>query len=251
MPAGGQMRIETRAAYVDQDVTVPHAELAPGHYVVLTVSDTGHGMTPDVMARIYEPLFTTKEHGTGLGLATAYGIVRQNDGHITVESGPGQGTTFRLYFPRVQIEAPPVRAAEPAPVPGGTETILLAEDEAPVRYIAARTLRSLGYTVLEAVDGIDALEVAGAHQGPVHLLIADVIMPQLCGKTLAAELRRERPELKVLFISGYPADVLTDAALQPGVAFISKPYEPACLARRVRRSSQRIPPPVSSWRSPV
>jgi two-component system, cell cycle sensor histidine kinase and response regulator CckA len=234
MPAGGRLRIETGAVYVDQDEVAAHPDLEPGHYVTVTISDTGHGMTPDVMARISEPLFTTKDHGTGLGLATSYGIVRQNGGHIAVESEPGKGTIFRVFFPQVQIEAPPPLSAESAPVAGGTETILLAEDEAPVRSIAARTLRSLGYTVLEAVDGVDALEAAAGHSGPVHLLITDVIMPHLSGRTLAAALRRERPELKVLFTSGYPADLLTDAALQPGVAFISKPYESVCLARRVR-----------------
>ncbi len=234
MPAGGLLRIETSSVYLDRDYAAAHPEVAPGHYVTVMISDTGHGMTPEITARISEPLFTTKEHGTGLGLATAYGIVRRSGGHIAVASEPGMGTTFHLYFPRVQIEAPPTLPAEPHPVLGGTETILLAEDEASVRRIAARTLRSLGYTVLEAVHGADALEVAADHGGPVHLLITDVIMPQLSGKHLAAELRRERPELRVLFTSGYPSDVLTDAALQDGVAFIGKPYEPVCLARRVR-----------------
>jgi CheY-like chemotaxis protein len=234
MPAGGLLRIETSSAYLDPHGAAAQPDLPPGHYVVVTISDTGHGMTPEIMARISEPLFTTKEHGTGLGLATSYGIVREHGGHIRVVSEAGKGTTFRLYFPRVQIEAPPEVVAEPAPVLGGNETILLAEDEASVRNIAARTLRALGYTVLEAVHGLDALEVSAEHRGPIHLLITDVIMPQLSGRVLASELRRKRPELKVLFTSGYPSGVLTAAALQPGVAFIGKPYEPVCLARRVR-----------------
>jgi CheY-like chemotaxis protein len=235
MPCGGRLRIETMAVDLDQDYTAAHPEVAPGHYVAVTISDTGHGMTPDIMARLSEPLFTTKpkDHGTGLGLATSYGIVSQNGGHLAVSSDPGKGTIFRLYFPRVESQAPPVLPAASDTVPGGTETILLAEDEASVRSASARTLRSMGYSVLEAAHGLEALELAAAHPGPVHLLITDVIMPQLSGKTLADELRRGRPELRVLFTSGYPADVLTDAVLEPGVTFISKPYEPTCLARRV------------------
>ena len=234
MPAGGRLRIETSSVYLEPKDAAAHSNVPPGHYVTVMISDSGHGMTPEIMARISEPLFTTKEHGTGLGLATSYGIVRKYGGHIAVASETAKGTTFRLYFPRVQVEAPAALPSESALVLGGTETILLAEDEASVRSIAARTLRSLGYTVLEAVHGVAALEVAALHGGPVHLLITDVIMPQLSGRTLAAELRRNRPELRVLFTSGYPSDVLTDAALQPGVAFIGKPYEPVCLARQVR-----------------
>lgn len=236
MPAGGRLSIETAAVYLDEEYAAGHADVTPSHHVVVTISDTGHGMTPDVMARISEPLFTTKprDHGTGLGLATSYRIVQQNNGHIEVSSESGKGTVFRLYFPRAETEPPLEAATDSAGAPRGSETILLAEDEASVRSSAARRLRSLGYTVLEAADGLEALEVAAAHAGPLHLLITDVIMPRLSGRTLATELRRERPELRVLFTSGYPTDLLTDAALQSEVAFIGKPYDSVALARRVR-----------------
>jgi CheY-like chemotaxis protein len=221
MPSGGQLRIET--------TRVRHG------CVGITISDTGHGMTPDVLARLAEPLFTTKPKGlgTGLGLAVSYGIVRQNGGHIEVSSEPGSGTTFRLWFPRLESEVP----EEPAPVrvdaPGGTETILLAEDEAAVRAIAARTLRSLGYTVLEAGNGREALEVAAGFEGPVHLLVTDVVMPHVNGRALAEELRRERPALRVLFTSGYPTDVLSGGRRRAG-SILTKPYDPGRLAQRVR-----------------
>jgi two-component system cell cycle sensor histidine kinase/response regulator CckA len=236
MPGGGRLAIETAAVYLDQEYAATNADVIPGYHVVVSISDTGHGMTPDVMARISEPLFTTKpkDHGTGLGLATSYRIVHQNNGHIIVSSESGRGTVFRLYFPRVESEPPLARMADAPGVPRGSETILLAEDEASVRTIGARRLRSLGYAVLEAANGLKALEVAAAHAGPIHLLITDVIMPQLSGRTLATELRQERPEMRVLFTSGYPTDLLTDAALQSEVAFMSKPYDSVALARKVR-----------------
>ena len=236
MPGGGHLRIATAAVRLGPEYAAAHPDVAPGHYVAVTISDTGHGMTPDVMARLSEPLFTTKvkDHGTGLGLTISYGIVRQNGGHIAVSSEPGRGTTFRLYFPLVEHATAPT----PAPVsdtgPGGTETILLAEDEAAVRCVAARTLRSLGYTVLEASHGLEALQVAAGYPEPIHLLITDVVMPHLNGRGLAEGLRRDRPELRVLFTSGYPAHVLTEAELQPETDLLGKPYDPTSLARRVR-----------------
>jgi two-component system cell cycle sensor histidine kinase/response regulator CckA len=222
MPSGGRLRIET-------------TNTRPGQ-VGVTISDTGHGMSPDVMARIAEPLFTTKPKGcgTGLGLAISYVLVRQNGGHIEVESAPDQGTIFRLYFPRVESEASVATPSERGAMPSGTETILLAEDEAVVRRVASRTLRSLGYTVLEAAHGREALELAGRHAGPVHLLVTDVIMPHVSGRALADELRQERPELRVLFASGYPADALSHATWRNGEDILNKPYDPSVLARRVR-----------------
>jgi two-component system cell cycle sensor histidine kinase/response regulator CckA len=236
MPGGGWLAIETATVYLDEEYAAGHPDVTPGHHVVVTIADTGHGMTPDIMARLSEPLFTTKprDHGTGLGLTTSYRIVHQNNGHIVVESESGKGTVFRLYFPRADSEPPLPLRVDPPEVARGSETILLAEDEPAVRSIAARRLRSLGYTVLEAANGLEALEVAASHPGTVHLLISDVIMPQLSGKTLANELRRQRPEMRVLFTSGYPPDLLTDAALQSEVAFISKPYDSLALAHRVR-----------------
>ncbi len=167
MPAGGRLQIGTTAVFLDAEYAAAHPEVTPGHYVAVTISDTGHGMTPDIMARISEPLFTTKtkENGTGLGLATSYRIVSQNAGHIVVSSECGKGTVFHLYFPRVDSEPPLATMVDSPAVPRGTETILLAEDEASVRSIAARRLRSLGYTVLVAANGLEALEVAAGIRG--------------------------------------------------------------------------------------
>jgi two-component system, cell cycle sensor histidine kinase and response regulator CckA len=232
MPAGGRLRIETAAVHP---------------YAAVMISDTGHGMTPEVMARLFEPLFTTKPkgEGTGLGLAISYGIVRQNGGHIAVSSSPGEGTMFRLYFPRVESEALTTSPQESAEMPTGIETILLAEDDPSVRSTAARTLGLLGYTVLEAAHGAEALEVAAAHSGPIDLLVADVIMPHLGGRSLAVELCRIRRELRVLLTSGYAAGVLANLG-RTEAAFMSKPYTPSQLARRVREileSDQNPPPP--------
>jgi CheY-like chemotaxis protein len=220
MPAAGRLGIETAVH---------------GPYAAITISDTGHGMTPEIKARLFEPLFTTKPkgEGTGLGLAISYGIVRQTGGNIAVSSSPGKGTTFRLYFPPAESEAPAASPPESAEMPRGVETILLAEDDPSVRSTAARTLGLLGYTVLEAAHGAQALEVAAAHPGPIHLLVADVIMPHLGGRSLAVELWRTRRQLRVLFTSGYVADVLANLG-KTEAAFISKPYTPSQLARRVR-----------------
>jgi two-component system cell cycle sensor histidine kinase/response regulator CckA len=221
MPSGGRLRLETIAGM-------------PG-WLDVTISDTGHGMAPDVMARLAEPLFTTKPEGrgTGLGLAISYAIVQQNGGRVDVSSAPGEGTVFRLSFPRVECappeEPPPAASAQRR----GSETILLAEDEPAVRAIAARTLRSLGYTVLEAAHGREALELARRHLGPMHLLVSDLVMPHLDGHGLAAELHGERPEVRVLFTTGYPSDVLSSTT-RTDAAILSKPYDPQELARRVR-----------------
>jgi CheY-like chemotaxis protein len=235
MPAGGRLRIETAAVHLEPNSTSAHADVVHGPYAAVTISDTGHGMTPEIMARLFEPLFTTKPkgEGTGLGLAISSGIVRQNGGHIAVSSSPGEGTTFRLYFPRVESEALATSPQESGEMPRGVETILLAEDDPSVRGTAARTLGLLGYTVLEAAHGAQALEVAAAHPGPIHLLVADVIMPHMGGRSLAVELCRTRRELRVLFTSGYAADVLANLG-KTEAAFMGKPYTPSQLARRVR-----------------
>jgi two-component system cell cycle sensor histidine kinase/response regulator CckA len=235
MPAAGRLRIETTAVHLESNSTSAHAGVVLGPYAAITISDTGHGMTPEIMARLSEPLFTTKPkgEGTGLGLAISYGIVRQNGGHIAVSSSPGEGTTFRLYFPRVESAALATSPQESAEMPRGVETILLAEDDPSVRSTAARTLGVLGYTVLEAAHGAQALEVAAVHPGPIHLLVTDVIMPHLGGRTLAVELSQTRRELRVLFTSGYATDVLPNLG-KADVAFLSKPYTPSELACRVR-----------------
>jgi CheY-like chemotaxis protein len=234
MPDGGRLAIETTA---------------DSGWVGITISDTGHGMTPDVMARLAEPLFTTKPQGrgTGLGLAISYMIVRQNGGHIEVSSEPGEGTVFRLHFPRVDEESPEAPLPqEPGGTPGGSETILLAEDEAVVRAVAAKTLRTLGYTVLEACHGPEALAVAARHEGAIDLLVTDVVMPHMSGRTLADTFARSHPGMPVLFTSGYPAHVLSGWVLQ-GRALLNKPYDPDRLARLVRqllddRRSDRMAP---------
>ncbi len=220
MPAGGRLRLETAAR--------------PG-WVDVTIRDTGHGMAPEVMARLAEPLFTTKDEGrgTGLGLAISYMIVRQNGGQVQVSSVPGQGTVFRLAFPRVECAPPEDPPPQAGARRGGSETILLAEDEPAVRAVAARTLRSQGYTVLEAAHGPEALEVARRHVGSVHLLVSDLVMPHLDGPALVTELHRDRPEVRVLFTSGYPSDVLAGTT-RTDAAVLSKPYDPEGLTRRVR-----------------
>jgi two-component system cell cycle sensor histidine kinase/response regulator CckA len=226
MPAGGRLRLETttgRDGWVD-----------------VTISDTGHGMAPEILARLAEPLFTTKAegHGTGLGLAISYMIVRQNGGHVEVSSAPDNGTVFRLSFPRVESAPPEEAPSRPGAGRGGSETILLAEDEPSVRAVAVRTLRSLGYTVLEAANGRDALELARRHAGPVHLLVSDLVMPHLDGPGLVAELHRERPEVRVLFTTGYPSDVLSGTT-RAGAAILCKPYDRQELGRRVRELLDR------------
>ncbi len=239
MPHGGKLTIATRNATLDENYTRTHQGVLPGDYVMLAVSDTGTGMTPEVKARIFEALFTTKPagKGTGLGLATCHSIVQQSGGHIEVDTEVGKGTTFKIYFPRVDK---PVEAAaakdQTGPVPRGTETLLIVEDEAPVRHLAWKVLETLGYTVLRASNGQDGLNLARDHKGsPIRLVVTDVIMPRMGGKVMADWLKTIYPDLKVLFTSGYTDDALAQqGVLEPGVAFLPKPYAPAVLARKVR-----------------
>jgi two-component system, cell cycle sensor histidine kinase and response regulator CckA len=212
--------------------------VTPDAYIMLAVSDTGIGMPPEVQARLFEPFFTTKGpgQGTGLGLATCYGIVKQHGGNIWVYSEAGQGTTFKVYLPRTEEAVDEVlRPVETATLPRGHETVLVVEDEPAVRELAARVLRTLGYTVLEATNGEDALQVVAAYTGVIQLLLADVVMPQLGGKVLAARLVELCPDIKVLFMSGYTANAIVHhGRLDEGVAFLQKPFTPAALARKVR-----------------
>ncbi|HWP34368.1 MAG TPA: ATP-binding protein, partial [Thermodesulfobacteriota bacterium] len=215
-----------------------HEGVRPGRYVLLAVSDTGCGMDAETRARIFEPFFTTKApgQGTGLGLSTVYGIVAQSGGHIWVYSEPGRGATFKIYFPRVDepAEEPPT-AAQPAEAPGGRETVLLLEDDERVRRLACEVLTRKGYTVLEARSGDEALALASSHPGPIALLLTDVVMPGLRGREVAARLAPLRPEMKVLYMSGYPdAAIVRHGVLEPGIAFLPKPFTPDLLARRVR-----------------
>ena len=238
MPQGGRLTITTANAELDEEYCRLHPEVAPGPYVLLSVSDTGCGMDAATAAKIFEPFFTTKEvgKGTGLGLSMVYGIIRQSGGHVWVDSKPGQGTTFKIYLPRVEA-APETVAREgmpPAPL-RGRETILLVEDEPVVRQVARRILTTYGYTVLEAGSGPEALQVLEDSPVPVHLALTDVVMPGMNGRELARELSARRPEMKVLYMSGYAGNgIVHQGVLEEGVAYIQKPFEARALARLVR-----------------
>jgi len=239
MPSGGKLTIETANVTLDAAYAARHLEVEPGEYVLLTISDAGQGMTEEVKAHLFEPFFTTKEKGkgTGLGLSTVFGIVKQNQGHIGVYSKVGQGTAFKIYLPKVGVEAKAKVKAEGASTLTSTltSTILLVEDESQIRELARDILLDQGYQVLTAGDGVEALQVAGAHAGPIHLLLTDVIMPRLSGKELADKLRPGRPEMRVLFTSGYTDDAIVHhGVLDEGVHFLSKPFGMEALARKVR-----------------
>ncbi len=241
MPGGGRLMLETSDVELDADYAASHAEVAAGRYVVLAVTDTGHGIPAIHLPHIFEPFYTTKsiEQGTGLGLATSYGIVRQAGGHIQVYSEAGQGSTFRIYLPRVDedVDLPRVHAPTDA---RGNETLLVVEDEESVRLMTVRALRQLGYTVLDAGTGIAALEVAAAHPGTIDLLITDVVMPKLNGPELAERLRVVRPRLTVLFVSGYAEHAIVHhGVLDTAVEFLEKPFTIPALHERVREILDR------------
>ncbi len=235
---GGKITIETSNATLDADYAHQHDGVEPGEYVLLAISDTGTGIEEAIRLHIFEPFFTTKEkgRGTGLGLATVYGIVKQAGGHIWLYSEPGKGTTFKIYLPRSLETSQALATPEVFRVlPGGTETLLLVEDEPAVRALAASALRGRGYTVLEAANGAEALRTAQDHAEEVALLITDVVMPLLGGKELADRLQATRPDMKVLYVSGYTENtVVHHGVLEPGISFLSKPFTPASLARKVR-----------------
>ena len=238
MPQGGKLTLETANVDLDAAYAQAHAPLAPGRYAMLAVSDTGIGIDAQVKAHIFEPFFTTKEKGkgTGLGLATVYGIVKQSDGSIWVYSEPGQGTTFKIYLPRVEAAAePPAPKPMPPASVRGSETILLAEDEEAVRNLMRRVLEAHGYTLLVAADGQEALRLADGHKGPIHLLLTDIVMPNLGGRQLAERVVSARHATKVLYLSGYTDDAIVHhGVLEPGIAFLEKPFTPQGLARKVR-----------------
>src|SRR5438477_2075544 len=238
MPRGGRLTIETANVEMDEAYVHNHPPARAGRYVMLAVSDTGMGMDAKTQAHIFEPFFTTKEFGkgTGLGLATVYGIVKQSGGFIWVYSEPGHGTTFKLYFPWAGDAAERRAAAdEAAGPPRGTETVLVAEDAASVRSVMRQVLERYGYTILEAPDGETALQLAAKHHGPIHLLLTDVVMPGVSGRQLADQLTRLRPEIKVLYASGYSDDaILQHGILEPGIAYLQKPFTRVALARKVR-----------------
>ncbi|MBI5510736.1 MAG: response regulator [Deltaproteobacteria bacterium] len=237
MPAGGKLTIETSNVEIDEEYAARHVAVKPGSYVQLVVTDTGCGMDDKTKTRLFEPFFTTKGKGTGLGLSTVYGIVKQSGGNIWVYSELGKGTTFKIYLPRA-LAAAPATTVKPAPIetpPNGTETILVVEDEEALRRVAQRSLEATGYKVLTAANGDEALLTGARHVGEIHLLLTDVVMPRMSGKTLAQELSKTRPTLKVVYMSGYTDNAIVHhGVLDAGTHFLAKPFTSTDLTRKVR-----------------
>jgi two-component system cell cycle sensor histidine kinase/response regulator CckA len=244
MPSGGKLTIETANAQSDEGYALTHLGLTPGHYVRLSVSDTGVGMSREVQEKAFDPFFTTKEKGkgTGLGLSTVHGIVTQSGGKIWVYSDPGHGTTFKIYFPTIEGELDTLDGRnEPDSSPRGSETVLLVEDESSVRDLANRLLKQQGYRVLEAANGEEALRLAQETVGErIHLLLTDVVLPQMSGKELADQLKTFRPDLKVLYTSGYTDfAVVHHGVLNSGTHFLQKPFSLKTLSQKVREALDR------------
>ena len=240
MPEGGKLTIEVSNARLDEAYAARHAEVAPGPYVMLAISDTGKGMPTELLDKVFEPFFTTKEvgKGTGLGLSMVYGLVKQSGGHVKIYSEPDRGTTVKIYLPRLHDEVDAVDAVDPVEALEESdlqELVLLVEDDEDVRAYTADCLRELGYRVVEAASGEDAMAFVDQTREEIDLLFTDVVMPGMTGEELAAELRRERPDLKVLYASGYTRDaIMHSGRLQPGVALLQKPFNLAELARKLR-----------------
>jgi CheY-like chemotaxis protein len=240
MPRGGSLTIETANVDLSVEEAAP-LELRPGPYVLITMSDTGEGMKPEVLSHLFEPFFTTKgeEKGSaGLGLATVYGIVRQGNGAVSVRSDEGRGTAVRIHLPRLNANAPADRRGldRRDSLPEGEETILIVEDEDIVRKTVVRTLQKKGYKILEADNAAAAVNVEAGHPGPIHLLLTDVVMPGMNGRQLASTIALRRPSIKVLYMSGYNADIIArKGILEPGTAFIEKSFTSSTLCHKVRR----------------
>jgi CheY-like chemotaxis protein len=238
MPNGGKLVIETNNVAVDEEYAASHPLLQPGVYVVLTVSDTGEGISDDIREHIFEPFFTTKVagKGTGLGLPVVHSVVTHSGGHIEVESKPGKGASFSIYLPRAkQQEQSAAHSPAVESAPSGVECILLVEDEPALRGLGQLILEECGYTVLKAANAEEALEVCGNHPSPLQLLVTDVVLPGLNGRQLAEQLLELYPQLKVLYVSGYmDDDVVRRGIAQQGVAFLQKPYSRIALTQKVR-----------------
>jgi CheY-like chemotaxis protein len=239
MPDGGKLTLEASNVTLSQDSVGRHLELKPGDYVMLAITDTGTGMSEETKARVFEPFFTTKDvgQGTGLGLSTCYGIIKQSGGHINVYSEAGKGTTFKVYLPQIEHQtkvAPGQRA--PSDLPRGTETILLVEDDPSLREMACALLQRLGYSVLGAANGMNALSLVEQRgKESIDLLFTDVVMPQMDGKELSDRIRTSHPETKILFASAYTENAIVhQGVLNPGVALLQKPFTPSALAHKIR-----------------
>jgi CheY-like chemotaxis protein len=238
MPDGGKLTLETGTVQLSDSYSARQLGIRAGQHVTISISDTGVGMDEETQSHLFEPFFTTKNpgHGTGLGLATAYGIIRQSGGAIGIVSELGKGATARIYLPVAEVKAEPVaESSAPAKPLTGAETILLVEDEARVRKLIVDVLTTRGYRVLEATRGNEAVRLAAAHRGPIHLAVVDVVMPEMSGPELIRQLQSARPETRVLYISGYTDEAIVHhGILESGAAFLQKPFLPDVLAKSVR-----------------
>jgi signal transduction histidine kinase/ActR/RegA family two-component response regulator len=254
LPGRGKVIIETRTCNLDEAYVATHNDVTPGFYALLAVTDTGCGMNSETMAQIFEPFFTTKEpgKGTGLGLSTVYGIVKQSRGHITVYSEAGVGTTFKIYLPAVDKPALSTLPQAADALPTGHGTVLLVEDEAPLRTLAAEALKRLGYHVLAAANGLEALVAADQHAGEINIVVTDIVMPRMGGPEMVEKLRRKRPGFSVIFMSGYTeAAVLENANIGKDSVLLNKPFSTETLVRKMLEVQESVPPAERTPTSPV